>query len=235
MYDRRLRENLPRVQERIEQAAARSGRGNKVRIIAVTKGHPAAAIKAAVAAGLRDCGENRVAELEAKIEDLGRDAAIWHLIGHLQRNKVRKAIPLFDIVHSIDSVRLAQVLSDEAMRADVVVHGFVQVNASGEEAKGGIDIADDVGPGIAAVRTIAGLPGLKIQGVMTMAPFVDDEKVLRTTFARTRRLFDECAAQVPGFDAQHVSMGMSNDYEIAVEEGSTMVRLGTILFGERAQ
>jgi PLP dependent protein len=235
MYDRRLQESLPRVQERIEQAASRSVRGNKVRIIAVTKGHPAAAITAAVAAGLRDCGENRVAELESKIEDLGRAAATWHLIGHLQRNKVRKAVPLFDVVHSIDSLRLAQVISDEAVRAATVVRGFVQVNASGEEAKGGIDIADDVSAGVAAVRTIAALPGLKVQGVMTMAPFVDDEKVLRTTFARTRRLFDECAAQVEGFDAQHVSMGMSNDYEIAVEEGSTMVRLGTILFGERAQ
>ncbi|HEX6063457.1 MAG TPA: YggS family pyridoxal phosphate-dependent enzyme [Longimicrobiales bacterium] len=235
MYDRRLRESLPRVQERIEQAAARSGRGNKVRIIAVTKGHPGTAIKAAVAAGLRDCGENRVAELESKVEDLGRDAATWHLIGHLQRNKVRKAIPLFDVVHSIDSLRLAQVLSDEAVRAGMVVQGLVQVNASGEEAKGGIDIADDVSAGVDAVRTIAALPGLKIQGVMTMAPFVDDEGVLRTTFKRTRRLFDECAAQVEGFDAQHISMGMSNDYEIAVEEGSTMVRLGTILFGERAQ
>lgn len=235
MYDRRLRESLPRVQERIEQAAARSGRGNKVRIIAVTKGHPGTAIKAAVAAGLRDCGENRVAELESKVEDLGRDAATWHLIGHLQRNKVRKAIPLFDVVHSIDSLRLAQVLSDEAVRAGMVVQGLVQVNASGEEAKGGIDIADDVSAGVDAVRTIAALPGLKIQGVMTMAPFLDDEGVLRTTFKRTRRLFDECAAQVEGFDAQHISMGMSNDYEIAVEEGSTMVRLGTILFGERAQ
>ena len=235
MYDRRLRESLPRVQERIEQARARSGHGNKVRIIAVTKGHPGAAIKAAVAAGLRDCGENRVAELESKVEELGRDAATWHLIGHLQRNKVRKAIPLFDVVHSIDSLRLAQVLSDEAVRADMVVQGLVQVNASGEEAKGGIDIADDVSAGVDAIRTIAGLPGLKIQGVMTMAPFVDDARVLRATFKRTRRLFDECAAQVEGFGGQHVSMGMSNDYEIAVEEGSTMVRLGTILFGERAQ
>ena len=235
MYEQYLRENLPRVQDRIEQAVGRSGRSNHVRIVAVTKGHSAAAIRAAVSAGLRDCGENRVTELESKVEELGRDAATWHLIGHLQRNKVRKAIPLFDVVHSIDSLRLAQELSAEAVRAGVVVNGLVQVNASGEEAKGGIDITDDVSAGVAAVQTIASLPGLQVQGVMTMAPFVDDEKILRTTFARTRKLFDECAADVTDFDAQHVSMGMSNDFEIAVEEGSTMVRLGTILFGERAK
>ena len=235
MYEQHLRENLPRVQDRIEQAVGRSGRSNQVRIVAVTKGHSAAAVRAAVGAGLRDCGENRVTELESKVEELGRDAATWHLIGHLQRNKVRKAIPLFDVVHSIDSLRLAQELAAEAVRAGVTVKGLVQVNASGEAAKGGIDITDDVAAGVAAVQTIVSLPGLQVQGVMTMAPFVDDDRILRTTFARTRKLFDECAADVTGFDAQHVSMGMSNDFEIAVEEGSTMVRLGTILFGERAK
>lgn len=235
MYEQHLRDSLPRVQERLHQAAERGGRAHEVRIIAVTKGHPVAAVRAAVAAGMRDCGENRVAELEAKVEELGRSAASWHLIGHLQRNKVRKAIPLFDVVHSIDSLRLAEVVSAEAVRAKVTVRGLVQVNASGEEAKGGIDIADDVSAGVNAVQTICALPGLQIEGVMTMAPFVEDKKILRATFARTRKLFDTCALQVDGFSAQHVSMGMSNDFEIAVEEGSTMVRLGTILFGERAQ
>lgn len=235
MYEQHLRASLPDVEARIQQAVARGGREQPVRIIAVTKGHPASAIQAAVAVGLRDCGENRVQELEGKIEELGRDAATWHLIGHLQRNKVRKAVPLFDVVHSIDSVRLAQELSEEAERGGVTVHGFVQVNASGEAAKSGIDIADDIAPGVEAVAAICALPGLRIEGVMTMAPFVDDEAMLRSTFARTRALFDECAGQVTNFHAEHVSMGMSNDFEIAVEEGSTMVRLGTILFGERAQ
>lgn len=235
MFEERLRESLPRVREQIEQARRRAGHNREVRIIAVTKGHPAAAVRAAVAAGLHDCGENRVAELESKIEELGRDAATWHLIGHLQRNKVRKAIPLFDVVHSIDSVRLARELSAEAQKLEVTVTGLVQVNASGEAAKSGIDIAQDLAPGISAVREICGLPGLRIDGVMTMAPFVEDETILRNTFARTRRLFEACAGEVENFHAQHVSMGMSNDFEIAVEEGSTMVRLGTILFGERAQ
>jgi pyridoxal phosphate enzyme (YggS family) len=235
MFEDRLRDSLPRVRERIEQAARRAGHNQEVRIIAVTKGHPVAAVRAAVAAGLHDCGENRVTELESKIEELGRGAATWHLIGHLQRNKVRKAIPLFDLVHAIDSVRLARELSAEAARAGTTVNGLVQVNASGEAAKSGIDIAQDLAPGLAAVQDICALPGLRIAGVMTMAPLVDDVVILRNTFARTRRLFDACARQVDNFFAQHVSMGMSNDFEIAIEEGSTMVRLGTILFGERAQ
>jgi PLP dependent protein len=235
MYEQYLRASLPGVEERIQQAAQRAGRTQPVKIIAVTKGHPASAVSAAVAAGLRDCGENRVQELESKIDELGRDAATWHLIGHLQRNKVRKAVPLFDVVHSIDSVRLAGELSAEAERNGTNVRGFVQVNASGEEAKSGIDIAEDVAPGVDAVGEICALPGLRIEGVMTMAPFVADEQVLRSTFARTRKLFELCVAQVTNFHAEHVSMGMSNDFEIAIEEGSTMVRLGTILFGERAQ
>lgn len=235
MYEERLRASLPRVEERIEQARARAGRRNEVRIVAVTKGHPLAAVRAAVAAGLRDCGENRVAELDEKVGELGRAAATWHLIGHLQRNKVRKAVPLFDVIHSIDSVRLARELSAEAERTGVAVTGFVQVNASGEEAKSGIDISSELAPGLEALHAICGLPGLRITGVMTMAPFVAEEPVLRRTFARTRELFDQAAGQVENFDARELSMGMSNDFEIAIEEGSTMVRLGTILFGERAQ
>jgi pyridoxal phosphate enzyme (YggS family) len=166
---------------------------------------------------------------------LGRSAATWHLIGHLQRNKVRKAVPLFDVIHSIDSLRLARELSSEAERAGVTINGLVQVNASGEEAKSGIDIAGEVGLGLEALQAICQLPALRITGVMTMAPFVAEEPVLRSTFARTRELFEQAARQVANFDARELSMGMSNDFEIAVEEGSTMVRLGTILFGERVQ
>ena len=233
MYEARLRESLPRVRERITRALERSGRSEPVSIVAVTKGHPAAAVRAAVAAGLRKCGENRVQELAAKIDELGRDAAEWHLIGHLQRNKVRQAIPLFDLVHSIDSERLAGVLSNEAQRAGVEVTGLVQVNASGEAAKGGIDAAESLDPAMDAIGRICELPGLRVVGLMTMAPFTDEEAVLRRTFRTTRSLFEQCAARIPRFDARHLSMGMSNDFDIAVEEGGTMIRLGTILFGER--
>lgn len=233
MYEARLRESLPGVQERIARALERSGRSEPVSIVAVTKGHPAAAVQAAVAAGLRQCGENRVQELEGKVAELGRTAAEWHLIGHLQRNKVRQAIPLFDLVHSIDSERLANVFSTEAQRAGVEVTGLVQVNASGEAAKGGIDAAGSFDEALEAITRISEKPGLRVVGLMTMAPFTDEEAVLRQTFRTTRMLFEQCAARIPRFDARHLSMGMSNDFDIAVEEGGTMVRLGTILFGER--
>lgn len=235
MYDARIRESLPRVEERIRAAMQRAGRQDAVRIVAVTKGHASGAVRAAVAAGLKSCGENRVAELAGKIEELGRAFADWHLIGHLQRNKVKQAVALFDLVHSIDSLRLAQELSSTAVRDGLTVRGLVQVNASGEETKGGIDIVDDVAPGVATIRQIAQLPNLEVHGLMTMAPFVDDESVLRTTFTRTRRLLEACMQNIPEMRGAELSMGMTNDFEIAVEEGSTMVRLGTILFGERAK
>lgn len=224
-----LRENLLRVKERIEAAKRRAGRSDEVEIVAVTKTHPAAVIEAMLWLGVRRIGENRVQELEQKVREVGRDGAEWHLIGHLQRNKVRKALPLFDLIHSIDSVRLAQELSKEAERAGVEVKGLVQVNASGEESKHGFSVDEAVD----AVGEIVALPGLRIQGLMTMAPFTSDEATLRSTFASARRLFERCASEVAGFEPVHLSMGMSNDFEIAVEEGATLVRLGTILFGER--
>jgi PLP dependent protein len=189
-------------------------------------------VEAALEAGLLRLGENRVQELAGKAERLGAKVraagAEWHLIGHLQRNKVKQALPYFDVIHSIDSERLASELSKEAEKDARVVTGLVQVNTSGEDAKSGFGYDEAVD----AVARICALPSLRVAGLMTMAPFTDDERVLRETFRRARELFDRCAA-IDGFDARHLSMGMSNDYEIAVEEGSTMVRLGTVLFGER--
>lgn len=224
-----LKDNLLRVMERIEAAKRRAGRTDEVGVVAVTKTHPPAMVEAALSLGLRRIGENRVQELESKVDAIGRDRAEWHLIGHLQRNKVRKALPLFDLVHSIDSIRLAQELSSEAVRAGLEVAGLVQVNTSGEESKHGFSAEEAVD----AVGEIVALPGLRIQGLMTMAPFTTDEATLRRTFAAARRLFERCASEVAGFEPIHLSMGMSNDFEIAIEEGGTLVRLGTILFGER--
>jgi hypothetical protein len=230
MYGARVRESLPLVRERIARAQDRSGRREAVAIVAVTKGHPAEAVRAAVEAGLLDCGENRVAELAEKRAELG-DLARWHLIGHLQRNKVRIALPLFRLLHSLDSIRLARELSKEAERAGALVRALVQVNASGEGTKGGFEVS--AGPD--AIAEVVAVPKLRIEGLMTMAPLTDDEGVLRATFRRTRALFDECARSVPGFAPRFLSMGMSNDFEVAVEEGSNLVRLGTILFGERSE
>lgn len=231
MWDSRLEETIPDVRERIQRALERAGRSQAVRIVAVTKGHPTEAVEAAIHAGLDTIGENRIRELEEKVAAVGRDAAEWHMIGHLQRNKARSAVPLFDRIHSVDSLRLARTLAREAERADMVVRGYMQVNVSGEASKGGI-------PGDGAVEALGAmgeLEGLEIHGLMTMAPLTDDEAVLRRTFRDVRTLLERLLREAP--DSLHgaeLSMGMSNDFEIAVEEGATSVRLGTVLFGERS-
>ena len=234
-YRARLRAALPGVRERIARAAARGGRSGGVDLVLVTKGHPPAAALAAAAEGVERCGENRVQELVDKVEAVaaseGPSPPIeWHMIGHLQRNKVRRAVPHFALIHSIDSERLARALSDEAGRTGREVEGLVQVNVSGEGAKGGIREKY-----VDAVRRICELDGLRVRGLMTMAPLTDDEGRVRATFRRAREVFDACAEGVEGFTPSYLSMGMSLDYEVAVEEGSTMVRLGTVLLGERGR
>jgi pyridoxal phosphate enzyme (YggS family) len=224
-----LPDRLSEVRERIDAARARANRSEAVTLVAVTKTHPASAVDAAITAGLTDVGENRVAELEEKVPAVGRDAVRWHLIGHLQRNKAKRALPLIDLLHSVDSVRLARAVSDAAAETGTDAAILVQVNASGEESKSGFSpeaLVDSLGE-------ICALPALRVRGLMTMAPLTEDERVLRAAFSRTRELRDEAARQVPGFVPEHLSMGMSNDFEIAVEEGSTLVRLGTVLFGAR--
>ncbi len=228
MDSERVAARVEEVRGRIERARVRAGRADPVTLVAVTKTHPAAAVRAVLAAGVADVGENRVQELEEKVAEVGRGAVGWHLIGHLQRNKAGKALPLFDLIHSLDSLRLAEAISAEAVKRGMEARALVQVNASGEESKGGFEpgeLADAAG-------RIAALPGMRVEGLMTMAPFTDDERVLRAAFRRTRELLDDAARQVPGIGRQ-LSMGMSNDFEIAVEEGSTLVRVGSILFGER--
>ncbi|HEX2091458.1 MAG TPA: YggS family pyridoxal phosphate-dependent enzyme [Longimicrobiaceae bacterium] len=217
------------VRERIEQARLRAGRTDPVTLVAVTKTHPADAVRAVREAGVADVGENRVAELEEKVGEVGRSAVRWHLIGHLQRNKVRRALPLFDLLHSLDSLPLAEVLSAEAERAGTEVRALVQVNVSGEETKGGFE-SDEA---IDALGRIYDMPGIRAEGLMTMAPFTDDAATLRRTFRAARRLWEEAGLQVAGFRPLYLSMGMSNDFEIAVEEGATLVRVGSSIFGER--
>jgi pyridoxal phosphate enzyme (YggS family) len=226
-----LAARVERVRERIERARERAGRRDPVTLVAVTKTHPAGAVKDAIAAGVADVGENRVQELEEKVGEVGRDAVRWHLIGHLQRNKAAKALPFFDLLHSLDNLRLAETVSRAAVQQGRTVRVLVQVNTSGEESKGGFGAGD----GVDAVGRVCALPGLSVEGLMTMAPLTDDEVVLRRTFRAARALFDDAARQVPGFVARHLSMGMSNDFEIAVEEGSTLVRVGSVLFGERGR
>jgi PLP dependent protein len=231
MYEDRLRESLPRVEERISAALQRTGRPGPVRVVAVTKTHPVAAVLAAVQAGITDVAENRVQELEEKrsVWPDGVAGPAWHLIGHLQRNKARRALELFDWLHSIDSLRLAQELSKQAVRMGITARVLVQVNVSGEQTKGGFDAARL----LEHVAELTQLPGLAVHGLMTMAPFTADEALIRRTFAQTRSLLARCVEQGVPLHGSELSMGMSGDFEIGIEEGSTMVRLGTILFGER--
>ena len=224
---RDLGERVREVRDRVAAAAARGGHGQAVTIVAVTKTHGPDAVQAAFDAGLRDVGENRVQEALTKMEQAAAPVR-WHLIGHLQRNKAR-FVDRFHLVHSIDSARLADAVNARAgdgPREPVDV--LVQVNVSGEGTKGGYEL-DGLDREADRLR---GLPGLQVLGAMTMAPFDASEDVLRSVFAGAREARRLLAAA--GHPATELSMGMSNDYEVAVEEGATLVRLGTILFGARS-
>ena len=220
-----LAERLVAVRAAIDGAIARGGHQQRVAVIAVTKTHGPEAVRAAWAAGLHDVGENRVQEALQKMADV--DVPVrWHLIGHLQRNKVRQ-LDGFSLVHSMDSPRLADALHAEGVRRQRPIDVLLQVNVSGEGTKGGYG-PDDVR---AEAERLTTLPGVVVRGVMTMAPFDAEERVLRATFAGAREA--RTALREAGHPAAELSMGMSGDYEVAVEEGATMVRLGTLLFGAR--
>jgi len=214
--------NIREVRERIARAAARAGRSPAdVTIVAVTKTVTEQAIREAVAAGICNLGESRVQEAQRKIAQMAgcEPKPVWHMIGHLQRNKVQTALEIFDIIQSIDSVRLAREVSAQAKK---VVPVLLEVNVSGEETKGGFTTGELAG----ALKSISNLPNLSIKGLMTVAPWTDDAEEVRYVFRTLRELRDS-------YGLEHLSMGMSDDFEIAVEEGATMVRLGRIIFGER--
>ena len=214
------------VRDAIREHQARAGWTHPVTIIAVTKTHPAEAVTAALAAGLTAVGENRVQEALAKQEALPGVPAEWHLIGSLQRNKARQAVNRFALIHSVDSLALAQELDRRAAPGSRQ-RVLVQVNCSAEPQKGGVE--PDQLP--ALLEAVARLERLELQGLMTMAALTEDLAVQRQAFRLLRELRD--AAQGQGHRLPELSMGMSGDYLVAVEEGATMVRLGTLLFGER--
>lgn len=223
---------LAQVRRRLERAAAVSGRApEEITLIGVSKTQPAAMLKLALEAGQRDFGENRVQEADAKIEEVGREAARWHLIGHLQANKARRAVLLFDVIHSLDSVALAarlERLCAEAGRAELPV--LIQVDLAHEETKTGVSEAE-LPELVAAVN---GAERLRLRGLMTLPPFFALAESARPYFQRLRELRDALQAkQAFGAERGELSMGMSHDFEIAIEEGATMVRVGTAIFGER--
>ncbi len=228
-YRTHLRNTLPTVRARMSEALARSGRGeDDAVLIGVTKGHPAAVLRAAGAEGLVHLAENRPELLAERREVLDPAAVCWHLVGHVQRRKAREVVAGADLFHALDSIRLAERLSRLCVEAGTTLSVLMQINTSGEETKGGFTPTES----LEALDRICELPSLDVRGLMTMAPFVGDERTVRTVFQRLREL-QERAGALPGYTGTELSMGMSNDYEWALEEGSTMVRIGTALFGER--
>ncbi len=218
--------------KKMSHAAMRAGRNPaEVRLVAVTKTVEAGDIREAVEAGLRIFGESRIQEAQRKIEELSAlfpgSTLQWHLIGHLQKNKAKHAVPLFDLIHSIDSPELAREVSRQAEKNDKIQRILVQVKISEEETKHGVS-EEGLMP---LLREIDRLPGLRLEGLMTIPPFFDDPEEARPLFRRLREIRD--GAEREGFPLPELSMGMSHDFEVAIEEGATLVRIGTALFGER--
>ncbi|MDP2212004.1 MAG: YggS family pyridoxal phosphate-dependent enzyme [Candidatus Aquicultor sp.] len=220
-------ENIRIIREKIERASVRSGRSaDDVTLVAVTKNQPVEAIMQLLEAGVIDLGENRSQELISKKGAL--EARInWHFIGHLQRNKVRYIIPFVYLIQSVDSMALAREISAGAKRINKVQDILLEVNVSGEATKHGF-APDEV---VQALNELVLLGNVRVKGLMTMAPFVDDAELTRPHFAKLKMLYDSISSrQERNIEMQYLSMGMSNDFEVAIEEGSNMVRIGTAIF-----
>lgn len=228
-----LADRLAQVQERVARAAARAGRDFKeITLVAVSKTKPFEMIAELAAAGQVDFGENRLEELWEKVdkaERAGLTSIRWHAIGTIQSRKSKQAVGPFALVHSVDTLKLAGRISRAAEEAGQPINALLEVNVSGEESKHGFT------PGelSAALPELLALPGLRIQGLMTMAPLESDPEATRPVFQRMRALLDEIRQRFPEGDWRHLSMGMTNDFEVAIEEGATIVRVGTAIFGKR--
>ena len=232
MIEDQLGAQLAHVRAQIESAALKCGRlPHDVTLIAISKTHPASLVRAAIQLGASDIGENRVQEAEQKINEVGRSAARWHLVGHLQANKARRAVQLFDVIHSLDSLDLARRLDrlcTEERKEELSV--LIQVDLGHEETKTGIDQSELT----ELVDGLAGLERIRLVGLMTLPPFFDDPEEARPFFRRLRELRDELATQRAFGDHKgELSMGMTHDFAVAIEEGATMIRVGTAIFGQR--
>ncbi len=224
--------NIQSIRERIAKAAAACGRTEgEITLVAVTKTFPAEAISRAIAAGLRQFGENRVQEAEGKILYFRSLSGLqWHLVGHLQSNKARRAAELFDLIHSLDSVKLARRLDQAAKEIGKVISVLIQVNLAGEETKFGAS-PESVRE---MIEALSDFKALRVEGLMTIPPYFDDPEDVRPYFAKLRSLSERLEAEMPGcLGRRHLSMGMSHDFEAAIREGATMIRIGTAIFGAR--
>jgi len=228
-----LRERIQDVQLRIERAAQRAHRNaESITLVAISKTHPAETLRHVLACGLTHLGENKVQEAEGKIIELGRHAATWHLVGHLQANKARRAVSLFDVIHSLDSTSLAlrlDRLCKEENRSELPV--LIQVDLAGEATKSGIG----EGELPELIETLSSCARLRLRGLMALPPYFADPEQVRPFFRRLCELRDKLAQSGSFRDTEgDLSMGMSHDFEVAIEEGATMLRIGTALFGERS-
>lgn len=225
-----LKENFEQVREKIRRACQRSGRSeDSVTLIAVSKFKPVSMIREAIACQQTIFGENRVQELCEKMDEFGEDIK-WHMIGHLQQNKVKYIVGKVEKIHSVDSISLAKQISREAVKKGVIVQILLEVNIAGEESKFGFSVEEVK----EAVKEIALLPGIHICGLMTIAPFVENPEENRIHFKKLYQLsVDIKEKNIDNVDMSELSMGMTGDYEVAIEEGATMVRVGTGLFGSR--
>jgi hypothetical protein len=218
-----IEQNLQKIQKRIKTACEKAGRSpDEVTLVAVSKTVGADVIEAAFNAGLRHFGESRVQEAASKIEQIQRfkPDIVWHMVGHLQTNKAKTAASIFDIIHSVDSLKLAETLNDSSRKK---LRVLIQVNVADEATKSGFALTEVN----EAVRQIARLPNLEIEGLMTIAPLVSDTEEVRPVFRQLRQLRD-------ALGLRHLSMGMTDDFEVAIEEGATLVRIGRAIFGERS-
>lgn len=225
-----VRENMEDVKERIRVACGRAGRPqNDVTLIAVSKTKPLALLREAYDAGAREFGENKVQDLLDRIPEMPADVR-WHMIGHLQRNKVKYIVGKVAMIHSVDSLRLAEEISHEAVKQGVEVDVLVEVNVAGEESKFGVSATDCT----LLVEEIAKLPSVHVQGLMTIAPFTEDAEENRQYFRKLKKLsVDIGSKNIDNVNMAVLSMGMTGDYPVAIEEGATYVRVGTGIFGER--
>jgi pyridoxal phosphate enzyme (YggS family) len=223
-----IRDNLQLVQERIEKAAQRAGRKpEEIILVAVTKTVEVPRIWEAISAGVQHIGENRVQEAQEKIKDIGNKVT-WHMIGHLQTNKVKQALDLFQLIHSVDSLKLARELSKRAEAKNQTVDILIQINLAHEETKFGFPVEKIQ----ENVQEIAALPRLAIKGLMTIPPLAENPEHTRPYFKKLREISEELR-KIPQVEMKFLSMGMTNDFEVAIEEGANMVRIGTAIFGPR--
>ena len=225
-----LASNLQEVERKIMEACDKAGRAREeITLIAVSKTKPVPMLQEIYDLGVRDFGENKVQELTDKEPQLPADLR-WHMIGHLQRNKVKQVIDKAVLIHSVDSVRLAKAIEAEAAKKDIVVQILLEVNVAEEDSKFGLKV-DEVLP---AIEEIATMPHVRIKGLMTIAPFVENPEENRTVFAQLQKLSVDIAEKnIDNVSVDTLSMGMTNDYQVAIEEGATMIRVGTGIFGER--